>query len=425
MRVFKFGGASVKDADGVRNVTRILRMFPEDEVMVVVSAMGKTTNKLELLWRAYIKGDDAQTHLEGIRSCHADIVRELFGDDAQPVLDTIDNTLVEVEWVLEETPQHHPDFYYDQIVSIGEVISTRIISAYMTREGLGNTWLDARDLIRTDNTYRDGRIQWDQTVRMTRETAAKAFASNKICITQGFMGGTDENFTTTLGREGSDFTAAILAYSLDAEEVVIWKDVPGVLNADPKWFDDTVLIPQISYHDAVELAYFGTSVIHPKTIKPLQNKGIPLRVKSFVNPDGEGTVVSSEDVPMPVPSFIFRMNQVLISIMPLDYSFIVENNLRDIFSRFAAHGVRINVMQNSAVSFGVAVDNDPDRLQELVTDLSHDFKVVMQDGLELITIRYFDDTTIARTLLGKKVLMEIKSGRTVQMVVRDRSLDNE
>lgn len=406
-------------------MTRILRMFPDDELMVVISAMGKTTNKLELLWRAYIRGEDTREHLEGIRKCHADIVKELFGSDAQPVLDTIDNTLVEVEWTLEETPQHHPDFYYDQIVSIGEMLSTRIVSAYVNHVGIGNICLDARDLIRTDNTYRDGRIQWEVTARMTRETAAKAFADHKVCITQGFMGGTDENFTTTLGREGSDFTAAILAYCLDAEEVVIWKDVPGVLNADPKWFDDTVLIPQISYHDAVELAYFGTSVIHPKTIKPLQNKGIPLRVKSFVNPDGQGTVVSSDDMPMPVPSFIFRMNQVLISTMPLDYSFIVENNLRDIFSRFAAHGVRINVMQNSAVSFGVSVDNDPDRLKELVEDLSQNFKVVLQDGLELITIRYFDDSTIARTLVGKKVLMEIKSGRTVQMVVRDRSLDKE
>jgi aspartate kinase len=423
MRVFKFGGASVKDAEGVRNVTRILRMFPDERVMVVVSAMGKTTNKLEALWKAYVKRDDTKPHLEGIRQCHKEIVNELFGEKAGPVLDDVDNTLVEIEWILEETPQHHPDFYYDQMVSIGEMLSTRIVSAYVNAEGVANTWLDARDLIRTDNTYRDGRIDWETTGAMTRSAAERAFSKTDVCITQGFIGGTDENFTTTLGREGSDFTAAILAYCLDAEEVVIWKDVPGVLNADPKWFDDTVLLPRISYKDAVELAYFGTSVIHPKTIKPLQNKNIPLRVKSFVNPAAEGTIVCGEDIPMPVPSFIFRMDQVLISIMPLDYSFIVENNLRDIFTRFAQHGVRINVMQNSAVSFAVAVDNDPDRLAELVTDLEHDFKVAVQEGLELITIRYFDDATIARVLVNKKVLMELKSGNTVQMVVRQRSAD--
>lgn len=423
MKVFKFGGASVKDAEGVRNVRRILGLYPEHNIMVVVSAMGKTTNKLELLWRAYLKGEGAQTILETIRQEHHAIVRDLFGADAQSVLDVIDNTLVEVEWVLEEAPQHHPDFYYDQIVSIGEMLSTRIVSAFLQADGVANVWIDARDLIRTDNTYRDGRIDWAATEKMSNEVASRAFAQTKVCLTQGFIGGTDENFTTTLGREGSDFTAAILAYCLDAEEVVIWKDVPGVLNADPKWFDDTVLIPQISYHDAVELAYFGTSVIHPKTIKPLQNKHIPLRVKSFVDPSAPGTVVSGEDVPMPVSSFIFRMDQVLISIMPLDYSFIVENNLRDIFTRFAAHGVRINVMQNSAVSFAVAVDNDPDRLAALAADLEHDFKVVMQPGLELITIRHFDDATIERVLVDKKVLMELKSGKTVQMVVRQRGAD--
>jgi len=423
MKVFKFGGASVKDADGVRNVTRILRLFPNNNVMVVISAMGKTTNKLELLWKAYMKQEGPQAHLEAIKAEHHAIAKQLFGADAQAAIDAIHNTLVEVEWILEEAPQHHPDFYYDQIVSIGEMLSTRIVSLYLNKEGVVNVWLDARDLVRTDNTYRDGRIDWEATASMTREAAAKAFAKTQVCITQGFVGGTTENFTTTLGREGSDFTAAILAYCLDAEEVVIWKDVPGVLNADPKWFDDTVLIPHISYHDAVELAYFGTSVIHPKTIKPLQNKRIPLRVKSFVDPDAPGTVVGENEMPMPVPSFIFRMNQVLISIMPLDYSFIVENNLRDIFTRFAHHGVRINVMQNSAVSFAVAVDNDPDRLAALITDLEHDFKVAVQHELELITIRYFDDATIARVLVGKKVLMEIKSGKTVQMVVEpDRLL---
>ncbi len=418
MKVFKFGGASVKDADGVRNVTRILRLYPNDEVMVVVSAMGKTTNKLELLWKAFMKQDNPQQHLDAVRIEHHAIAKALFSSESAAVLDAIDNTLVELEWILEEAPQHHPDFYYDQIVSIGEMLSTVIVSMFLNQECVSNVWLDARDLIRTDNTYRDGRIDWETTQTMTKAATNKALTKSKVCITQGFIGGTTENFTTTLGREGSDFTAAILAYCLDATEVVIWKDVPGVLNADPKWFDDTVLIPHISYHDAVELAYFGTSVIHPKTIKPLQNKKIPLRVKSFVNPDAVGTVVSDTETSNPISSFIFRMDQVLLSIMPLDYSFIVENNLRDIFTRFADHGIRINVMQNSAVSFAVAVDNDRDRLTSLVDDLSKNFKVIQQDGLELITIRHFDDATIARVLVGKEVLMEIKTGKTVQMVVK-------
>jgi aspartate kinase len=365
-----------------------------------------------------MKQDNPQQHLDAVRIEHHAIAKALFSSESAAVLDAIDNTLVELEWILEEAPQHHPDFYYDQIVSIGEMLSTVIVSMFLNQEGVSNVWLDARDLIRTDNTYRDGRIDWETTQTMTKAATNKALTKSKVCITQGFIGGTTENFTTTLGREGSDFTAAILAYCLDATEVVIWKDVPGVLNADPKWFDDTVLIPHISYHDAVELAYFGTSVIHPKTIKPLQNKKIPLRVKSFVNPDAIGTVVSDAEASTPISSFIFRMDQVLLSIMPLDYSFIVENNLRDIFTRFADHGIRINVMQNSAVSFAVAVDNDRDRLTSLVDDLSKNFKVIQQDGLELITIRHFDDATIARVLVGKEVLMEIKTGKTVQMVVK-------
>ncbi|MCB0756514.1 MAG: aspartate kinase, partial [Flavobacteriales bacterium] len=319
MKVFKFGGASVKDAPSVRNVLNIISKYNSQPLVVVVSAMGKTTNKFEALVNAHFQKQPTQAILEDLRSCHGEIVKELFGDDAQPVLEEIDNTLVEVEWALDDPDGLDRHFQYDQIVSIGEMLSTKIISAYLKHQGLENEWVDARDLIRTDNNYQDAKIEWDTTKEMTNRRISEALEKSNVVITQGFIGGTSENFTTTLGREGSDFTAAILAYCLGAEDVTIWKDVPGVLNADPKFFKDTVLIPEMSYFDAMELAYFGTSVIHPKTIKPLQNANIPLYVRSFVNHDAAGTVVSNRSDLKIVPSFIVKPNQVLVSITPKDY----------------------------------------------------------------------------------------------------------
>jgi aspartate kinase len=302
-------------------------------------------------------------------------------------------------------------------VSLGEIISTVIVSNYLNNSGIANQWADARQFLKTDSTFREGRVDWDISDKLIKNRFD--FKNNHLYITQGFIGSTVSNLTTTLGREGSDYTAAILAYVLSATSVTVWKDVPGVLNADPKWFDNTVRLEQISYIDAIELAYYGTSVIHPKTIQPLKNKGIPLYVKSFIHPDDPGTVIGNDEYDKLIPSFIFKMDQVLIHVHPTDFSFIAEDNLEKIFRCFAGYGLRINLMQNSAVSFDVCVNNDLSRIPLVLADLEKDFRVSSSAGLELITIRYYDDETIKRVLVNKELLLTQKTKNTIQMVVRD------
>ncbi|MDB5242407.1 MAG: aspartate kinase [Spirosoma sp.] len=412
MKIFKFGGASVKDAAGVRNLTEIVRMQAQQAV-IVVSAMGKTTNALERLVRAYVDRQPAKikSELTALRTYHETIMNELAGD-----FSAVGQTFTGLENLLTQTPTAPFDETYDQIVSLGEVLSTQIVSAYLLHEGIPTRWADARLLIRTDATFREGRVQWEETNRLiTRNISA-----NLVTVTQGFIGQTDNGRTTTLGREGSDYTAAIFAYCLNAESVTIWKDVAGVLNADPKWFDDTVLLEKLTYQDAIELAYYGATVIHPKTIKPLQNKGIPLYVRSFLQPKARGSVIGNFEQHLSIPSFIFKINQVLISLHPNDFSFIAEDNLSRIFGRFAQLGVKINLMQNTAISFSVVIDNNSDRVPALLEQLKQDFRVSYNDGLELVTIRYYDQTTIERVLVGKKLLLEQKSRYTVQLVVKNK-----
>lgn len=422
MKVFKFGGASVKDAAAVKNVAGILQRFPSDQVIVVISAMGKTTNALERLTDAFFyKKEDTAAVLEEVRSYHFNILNELFEDKNHPVFTELHNTFVELEWAMEDEPTHSYDCEYDQVVSMGEILSTKIVSAYLNEAGVANKWWDVRDFIKTDNTYREGKVDWELTGQLVKEELLPFFASGneKIVVTQGFLGVTSENFTTTLGREGSDYTAAILAYFTEAENVTIWKDVPGVLNADPKWFDETRLIPQLTYQDAIELTYYGATVIHPKTIKPLQNKKIPLFVRSFVQPEKEGTKIHDEDVSLPIPCFIFKVNQVLLSISPKDFSFIVEENLGEIFDLFARHRVKMNVMLNSAISFSVSVDNDDRKLPALIALLWEKFRVLYNENVELVTIRYYDQATIDRVATGKRIFLEVKSRYTVQLVMKD------
>jgi aspartate kinase len=421
MKIFKFGGASVKDAQAVKNVAEILRLYKGEDLMVVISAMGKTTNALEKLVNTWFyKGEGAFEALEEVKKYHYQIVEDLFPDKSHKIYEIVNNTFVEIEWAIEDQAQRDYDFEYDQIISIGELLSTRIVSAWLNEAGIQNQWKDVRDFLQTDNTYREGKVEWLLTERLAKEQLLPFFEKNNggIIITQGFIGGTSENFTTTLGREGSDYTAAIIAYVMDAESVTIWKDVPGVLNADPKWFEDTVMIEQLSYHDAIELAYYGASVIHPKTIKPLQNKNIPLFVKSFVFPESKGTVINNFENELPVPSFIFKMNQVLISIRPRDFSFIVEENLSDIFKVFSEHRVKINIMQNSAVSFSVSIDDDEKKTKSLVEQLQKNYMVLFNKELELITIRHYDQATVERVTGGKEVLLELRTRNTVQMVVK-------
>lgn len=418
MNVFKFGGASVKDADSVRNLASVLKKFPDQKIIVVVSAMGKITNALEKLTDAvFFKQENAKFILEEIQKHHFDIIKNLFSDPSHPVYNDAAAVFLELEKNINRTSSYSYNQEYDQIVSIGEILSSKIVSAHLNESGVKNNLLDVRDVIKTDNTYREGKVNWELTEKLVREY----FDKNKpdITLTQGFLGGTSENFTTTLGRESSDYTTAILAYCLNAESITIWKDVPGVMNADPKWFDETKLIDQMSYQDAIELSYYGATVIHPKTIKPLQNKKIPLYVKSFLQPDEKGTVINDHPSQLPIPCFIFKVNQILLSISPKDFSFIVEENFSDIFKTFAEHQVKINVMQNSAISFSVCVDNEEKKIPALISTLKENFRVLYNDTLELITIRYYDQSTIDRVCIGKKVLLEHKSRYTVQLVVKN------
>ena len=412
MIVYKFGGASVKDAAGVRNVVSILQAESDVNLMIVISAMGKTTNALEAIVNAYYSGDAPS--LDSVKQYHFDIMTQLF-ERNHPIYDEVNNLFVEIEWVIEDAPTSTYAYEYDQIVSVGELLSTTIISAYLNECGFTNRWLDARDIIRTDNTHRNARVDWELTESMIQKEVSKGLP----VLTQGFIGCTSENFTTTLGREGSDFTAAILAHAAQAEEVVIWKDVPGVLNADPRFFEDAQKLKSLSYAEAIELAYFGAKVIHPKTIQPLKDKKIPLRVCSFVDGTNDGTVVSEGAEVKPfLPSFIVKENQVLLSISAQDLSFIVEDHLSHIFYLFSEYGVRVNVMQNSAVSFSVCVDHDAQKVPALIDALKKEYQVLYNDELTLYTIRHYNDDSMAKVLKDKTLLLEQKSRHTVQLVVR-------
>ncbi|MDX1651095.1 MAG: aspartate kinase [Brumimicrobium sp.] len=421
MKVFKFGGASVKDAAAVRNVKTILERFRDERLIVVVSAMGKTTNALEGVVNAlYEQNYDLFRELiEERKKFHLDILKDLFDNEIHPIFNEVKTIFNDLGNRSNLQIAENFDFEYDQIVSLGEVVSTKIVAAYLEEKRNDVIWSDARKLVRTDHTYRYAEIEWEKT----RELITKYIAlhnDKNVIITQGFLGHTEENFTTTLGREGSDFTAGIFAYCTDAESVTIWKDVPGMLNADPKWFDNTVKLDKISFKEAIELAYYGASVIHPKTIKPLQNKGIPLYVKSFIHPGEEGTVIqhSTENDHL-VPSFIFKLNQVLLSITPKDFSFIVEENLSDIFAKLAKAGGHINIMQNSAVSFSVCLDIDTLRLNKLIDMLSGDYVVKYNRDLELVTIRHYDRDTIDRVTANKEILMEQKTRQTARIVMKN------
>lgn len=422
MRVFKFGGASVKDADAVRNVADVISLYPEDDLVIVISAMGKTTNSLEELVNTYFSGDkQLPERFEALKAFHFDIIQDLFKDPSHTIYDWTNKQFDALEETLNGEPSNDYDYEYDQIVSRGELLSTTIISAFLNEIGTTNQWVSARKLILTDDNYRDARVDWVATNKAVNENLGPLFKGNgrNIAITQGFIGSSGQH-TTTLGREGSDYTGAILAYCLEASDLTIWKDVPGVLNADPKWFDNTEKLDSISYREAIELAYYGASVIHPKTIQPLRNKEIPLLVNSFLEPSAEGTIIQlSEDRDDLIPSFIFKMDQVLISISPKDFSFIVEENLSQIFDLFAKARVTINMMQTSAISFSVSVNDDDRRLPPLIKELQQHYHVKYNSGLELVTIRHYDQPTIERVTQGKELLVEQRSRTTARMVMKD------
>jgi len=418
MLVFKFGGASVKDANGMVNLANVVKRYEGNQLLIVVSAMGKTTNALEKLTKAYINRDeDVHEIFEDIKQYHYGILNELF-ESSNPVFDEVANTFVEIDWIIEDDPHDDYDFIYDQVVSIGELVSTRIVTAFLNKSGLKSQWLDVRGYIHTDNTYREGVVQWDKT-RVSINRDIPGLLQKGIIVTQGFLGGTSENFTTTLGREGSDYTASIFAACLGAESVTTWKDVPGILNADPKFFEETVKFDELSYSEAIEMTYYGASVIHPKTIKPLQNAKIPLIVKPFTDPDAAGTIIKENGINKFLkPIIILKQNQVLLSLSAKDYSFISENHLSGIFGLFAQNQVKVNTMQTSALSFTVCFDFYEERFKKLLHGLSQDFKVKYNDGLTLITVRHYLPASLKEVTAGKTILLEQVSRNTLQIVVK-------
>ena len=356
--------------------------------------------------------------VDALKSYHYEIVDNLFENKNQLIYKDIDKLFVELDRKLEREPSLNYDHDYDQIICFGELLSTKIITNYLLSHKIKAEWKDVRFSIKTNNAYREARVNWDVTKELVNEHFQ--FDNNQILVTQGFLGSTMDNITTTLGREGSDYSGAVLAHVLKAKKLIIWKDVPGVLNADPKWFDDTVLLNELSYLDAIELAYYGASVIHPKTIKPLQNKNINLHVKSFKNPEAEGTVISNVVYEKLIPSFIFKMDQVLIRISPKDFSFIAEDHLQTIFGILSDNRVKINLMQNSALKFLLCINNDKRKLPKIIDQLEADFKVGYETGLELITIRYFDESTIERVMINKELILEHRDKKNIQLIVRDQ-----
>ncbi|MEO1031501.1 MAG: aspartate kinase [Bacteroidota bacterium] len=416
MRVYKFGGASVKDAKGVKNLATVLKTTGYENTLVVVSAMGKTTNAMEVVIKNYFENKDAlQSSIHDVIKYHNEILLDLFDNERHQVFASVKALFDELVLFFKRNKSPDYNYVYDQTIGFGELISTTIISHYLNEIGLKNNWLDVRDYIKTDTYYRRANVNWEQT----QDRISSNLNRSILNITQGFLGSDANNFTTTLGREGSDYTAAIFAYCLNAESVTIWKDVPGVLNADPRYFENAQLLHQISYREAIELAFYGASVIHPKTLQPLQQKEIPLYVKSFLNPTAEGTCVSKGKAIAPeVPCFIVKKNQILISLSSLDFSYIVEENISDIFSLLHLYKMKVDVIQNSAISFSVCIDNIYNNRDKLLQHLKAKFNVTCHDNVSLYTIRHYDAAAIKALEKDKTVLLKQLTRETVQIVTK-------
>ncbi|WP_396144459.1 aspartate kinase [Flavobacterium sp.] len=417
MKVFKFGGASVKDAEGIKNVFDLLNKVGAEEVLLVISAMGKTTNALEVVIKNYFEKSSAfHASLQEVRKYHNQILLDLFEDEDHEVFFTVNSHLADLEYFLRSNKSPNYNFVYDQVISYGEIVSTTIVSYYLNEKGLKNNWIDVRNFIKTDTNYRDANVDWEQTQKLI----SKGIKKKTVNITQGFIGSDANNFTTTLGREGSDYTAAIFAYCLSAESVTIWKDVPGVMNADPRYFENAVLLNQISYKEAIELAFYGASVIHPKTLQPLQRKEIPLYVKSFINPLLPGTSVSKgEDLEPKTSCFIVKKNQLLLSLSSIDFSFIMEENISEIFSLFHQYKMKVSLIQNSAISFSVCMEDKFENFNELKAILAKKFKVSYNENVSLYTIRHFTKDAAEMVEKDKVVLLKQISRETMQVVTKE------
>lgn len=417
MKVFKFGGASVRDAENVKNVCQVLKTVGYNNSLIIASAMGKTTNALEVVVHNYFQNRfDLAESVDIVKDYHYAIVKELFPLNDHPIYTKLKEQFDAITYFLLNNKSPNYNFVYDQIVSYGELISTIILHFYLKECGINNEWIDARNLIKTDTTYRDAEVNWLQTEQNIKTNIDQA----KLYITQGFIGSDSNGFSTTLGREGSDYSAAIFAYALDAESVTIWKDVAGVLNADPRYFEETTLLEHISYQEAIELAFYGASVIHPKTLQPLRQKEIPLYVKSFLNPTLSGTNVSKGAALTPqTPCFIVKKNQLLISLSSKDFSFIMEQNISDIFKLFHEFNLKVNVIQNSAISFSVCVEDKFNHFSDLQAALADKFKVSYNENVSLYTIRHFDEHSAATIINGKTLLLKQVNRETMQIVTKE------
>ena len=419
MRIFKFGGASVKDAEGIKNVHNVLQTVGFEDVLLVISAMGKTTNALEVVINNYFdKSPELQSSIQEVKKYHNQILLDLFEDDKNAVFKDVNSLFAELDHFVSQNKSPNYNFVYDQIVSFGELISTTIISHYMGFTGIKTQWIDVRTLIKTDANYRDANVNWDTTQKLISKTVKKKILN----VTQGFLGSDENNFTTTLGREGSDYTAAIFAYCLNAESVTIWKDVPGVMNADPRYFENAKLLNQISYREAIELAFYGATVIHPKTLQPLQKKEIPLFVKSFINPTLPGTSVSKgADLDPHLPCFILKKNQLLLSLSSIDFSFIMEENISEIFSLLHDYKMKVSLIQNSAISFSVCIDDKFGNFNSLKSILSKKFKISYNENVSLFTIRHFDEKAAQIVEKNKVVLLKQVSRETMQIITKEEN----
>jgi len=421
MKIFKFGGGSVQNADGVKQLKKILLLYPDEPLVVVISAIGKTTNLIERILEAWHNHSSSlEELLNELRDNHFNIIHQLDGK-TDKIVQNIQPLLNDLATILQSAPSGDYDYDYDRIVSYGELISTTLISTYLNINDLTNTWSDARQLIRTDSSHREAGVNWKETVPLIRNYATSFFAQKQgnIIITQGFIGASSDGKTTTLGREGSDYTAAVFGFSLDATDVTIWKDVPGLFNADPRIFPEAVKLDHIPYEEAIELSYYGASIIHPKTLKPLQNKKIPLHVKFFFHPEENGSVISTKENSNHIPSFIFKKNQILISIFPKDFSFIAVNNLSEIFTILSQQKIKINLMQNTALSFSICFDYHQAKVEKLIDTLQDIYIVRYNHPVELTTIRHYNDESLQKILSHKKILIEQKNRTTYQLVLKE------
>lgn len=424
MKVFKFGGASVKDAEAVRNVGRIIARFSGEKLLVVISAMGKSTNKLEDLVDAFWTNDDANKRsiISDLKDFHYKIANDLISDQKHHIYSDLEDLFMELECLVEKRyPNAAYDEIYDGIICYGELLSTKIVSDFLLSIDKKNKWVDARNFIQTDNNFREGHVKWVETEE-TIKRILKPYIDRNIVITQGFIGSDENNNTTTLGREGSDYTAAIFAYCLDAKDVTIWKDVAGVMNADPKKFDNAVKLDAINYNQAIELAYYGASVIHPKTIQPLKSKNIQLFVNSFINIDDKGTVVNNDSPSLSNECYIVKDQQTLLSISTKNYSFIAEDNLSRIFEHFAKHKVRINVMQNSAISFSACCDTRDSKIDELCAELSNEYNVEQESNCTLLTVyNAKNEIEMPAQFTGQTALLKQVLGAATQVVLKAKA----